>query len=342
MNVGSQAREWTLLALTSIWTGDAAGQSGHLITTGLLGSIRWWFEVVVRGLDGRACDPSDTQGRCPDKKGRHCVVCELFGCTEWARKFRFQVLDAAGKPQSAQIQKDGTFRLRFVPLRAIRLEEWALIDLTLRLIADYGALGGKTVYKPTDEKSREGEQHHQDFGLVTIEQSPQTACVARSRLSEYAAGGEWAKTNHDTPWAWASLANFWYVGKPYLTRQDANRSSFNKVLGRDERKTCSDCEQDHHPPQKCPMTKKHPRRFSDRSPSDAVDRWLAGGRSESKKVLSFKNPSRTFGFVKPDALDFEGMRQRLRKAWPTLQDKDFIEGPSILSRLLGTELGGAP
>jgi CRISPR-associated protein Cmr1 len=333
-------RTWELKALTPIWTGDANGQSSRFIPSGLLGSLRWWFEVLVRGLGGAACDPSDTQGRCPDKKGRHCVVCELFGCTGWARKFRLQVLGEAGKPQSAAIQKDDTFTLRFVPFRAIRPEEWRLIDLTLRLIAEYAALGGKTVYKPTDEKNRESEQHHQDYGLVRIENSPDLTGIARARLSEYVAGGEWSKAKLDSPWA--SLANFWCVERRYLTRLDANRSTFNKVLGRDERKTCSDCGQVHHPRQKCPTTKGHPKRFSDRSPSDAADRWLAGGRSESKRVLSFKNPSRTFGFVKPGTVDFAGMRQRLRKAWPNLQDKDFIEGPSILNRLLDTEPGGAP
>lgn len=99
-------RVYTIKALTDIWTGDADGKGERLITTGLLGSIRWWFEVLVRGLGGSACDPSledrknyPRSSRCPaqvnerTKDGHHCVVCELFGCTGWARKFRFQVLE---------------------------------------------------------------------------------------------------------------------------------------------------------------------------------------------------------------------------------------------------------
>ncbi|MEW6380404.1 MAG: type III-B CRISPR module RAMP protein Cmr1 [bacterium] len=67
---------YRLRALTDLWTGDLNGKSDRLITTGLLGSIRWWLEVLVRGLNGNACDPTDT--KCEDRN--HCVVCELFGC----------------------------------------------------------------------------------------------------------------------------------------------------------------------------------------------------------------------------------------------------------------------
>lgn len=46
-------------------------------------------------------------------------------------------------PAAPRLASDEAFKLRLVPLRAIRPEEWALIDLTLRLIAEYGALGGE-------------------------------------------------------------------------------------------------------------------------------------------------------------------------------------------------------
>lgn len=155
------ARIWQLQALTDIWTGDVYGKKDRLISTGLLGSIRWWFEVVVRGLGGKACDPSHHRGNkpgpCPNTQkkvrdpGHHCVVCELFGCTGWARKFRFDVLDADGHAQQDQIKQGTIFQLAFTPLRPVRREEWTLLDATLRLIADYAAIGGKTVYKPSDE-----------------------------------------------------------------------------------------------------------------------------------------------------------------------------------------------
>ncbi|MCS7026753.1 MAG: type III-B CRISPR module RAMP protein Cmr1, partial [Bryobacteraceae bacterium] len=168
----SSALEWEFQAKSDLWTGDCDRKGERTIPAGLLGSLRWWFEVLVRGLGGSACDPSDSHGRCPDKSGKHCVVCELFGCTGWARKFRFDVLDESGKIKRDQIKKNGIFRFRFTPLRPMRDEEWALLDLTLRLIADYGAIGGKTVLKPSDEKDREKELHHQDYGLIAIAKSP--------------------------------------------------------------------------------------------------------------------------------------------------------------------------
>ena len=71
---------FTFTAETDLWTGDADRKPDCLKHTGLLGSIRWWFEVVVRGLGGDACDSSDSsETKCKDKN--HCVVCELFGCT---------------------------------------------------------------------------------------------------------------------------------------------------------------------------------------------------------------------------------------------------------------------
>jgi hypothetical protein len=59
------SHQYELKALTPIWTGDANRQGDRLITTGLLGSIRWWFEVLVLGLGGSACDPTRDSNRCP-------------------------------------------------------------------------------------------------------------------------------------------------------------------------------------------------------------------------------------------------------------------------------------
>ena len=173
MSLGD-ARVWRFKALTDMWTGSVyfvveedrkgkkrvKGKVNHnrLITTGLLGSIRWWFEVVVRGLGGHACDPTNT--KCEGRD--HCVVCELFGCTGWARKFRFDVLDVTGNVKKEQIKKGDAFRLRFTPLRPVSDEEWTLLDMTLRLIADYGAMGGKTVFKPSDEDKLSDEERRKN------------------------------------------------------------------------------------------------------------------------------------------------------------------------------------
>ncbi len=82
-----------LVPLTPIWTGDAHGISSSLRITGLLGSLRWWFEGIARALDRDACDP--TEDPCeydpdPKKSPFHdlCPACWLFGTTGWARRFR--------------------------------------------------------------------------------------------------------------------------------------------------------------------------------------------------------------------------------------------------------------
>ncbi len=315
-------RVYTFKALTHLWTGGAEREGGRLIPTGLLGSIRWWFEVVVRGLGGSACDPS--QHQCPDHRkkpreaGHHCVVCEFFGCTGWGRKFRFDVVDETNQIKATQIKNDNAFKLRFTPLRPIRSEEWALLDLTLRLIAEYGAIGGKTVYKPSDESDRANKPHHQDYGLICLT-APSNLGITRDQLGTYVGDLCWRKVN-DNDFAWASLANFWCVRRRYLARQNGNESTFNRVLGRKE-------------------PKNQGQQLRDKA--ECVDKWLSGKPQESKKVFSFKNPPRTFGFVKHGLIDFAAMRERLKQnAWSALKDNEFIEGQALLDRLLG-DGGGA-
>lgn len=349
MTMADGGRNYQLKALTDLWTGSVTleeknGQikettgPDRLITTGLLGSIRWWFEVLVRGLGGSACDPTDTE--CEDRN--HCVVCELFGCTGWARKFRFEILDEKGDVKADQIKQNKTFSLRFTPLRPICNKEWALLDATLRLIADYGAIGGKTVFKPTDESSRADERHHQDYGIVKIlKVDPSITKLNVTEVTKYVYEYEERRRKPKSKVdvgdsSWSSLKYFWFVGGKTLSRENVNTSSFNKVLGRKDSKTCRDCRQVHNPPDKCPKTKRHPRRESEQlvDHRDKVSQWLAGSQQESKKVFSFKNPARTFGFVKPGLIDFPTMKDRLRKIWPDLQDSEFLEGSAILNILL--------
>lgn len=104
-------KEWRLKALTDLWTGDAEGRAQRTIPTGLPGSIRWWFEVLVRSLDGSACDLSSDANRCPDRKGKRCVVCELFGYTAWGRTFWFEVQDGSGAVMKARLKRNTAFSL---------------------------------------------------------------------------------------------------------------------------------------------------------------------------------------------------------------------------------------
>lgn len=329
-------KEWRFAALTDIWTGNVNQQNDRLITTGLLGSIRWWFEVVVRGLSGSACDPTgSSKVRCPDdgkkptESGHHCVVCELFGCTGWARKFRFEVVDEASQPITNAIQKGQQFILRFIPLRSIRGEEWALLDITLRLIAEYGAIGGKTVLKPSEAVSK---RHHQDYGIIKLEKSPfsppKFANSKKETLAQYVRGegpwqARWRRVDHND-FAWASLEHFWCVKGKYLSRKNAEESTFNRVIGRPEPK----------------------------NQSNQNDSWLAGYRpsrtqnreAESKKVFSFKAPEearRTFGYIKPKEIGFDEIKKRLQNVWGSdFKDEDFLTGEQVIEKLLDDLSGG--
>ena len=181
-------REWSLVARTPIWTGSVRiendrerMQNTRLVTTGLLGSIRWWFEVLARGLDGAACDPS---GTCAPSNTK---------CSDSSRLL--------GHPTTT----------------------------------DFG-------------------------GLLSI--------------------GNHARTGgahfHKRTLAWASLKCFSCVNGRYLARQNANGSTFNQVIGRQQQNG----------------------RRQPLQTNGGANCWLAEQHGERKKVLSFKVPSRTFGCVK--------------------------------------------
>ncbi len=320
MILGKGEHTYQFKALTDLWIGSVTFEEkddqikekigpNRLITTGLLGSIRWWFEVLVRGLGGSACDPTDT--KCEDRN--HCVACEIFGCTGWARKFRFEVLGEDGKIKTDQIKQNQIFSLRFTPLRPICDEEWNLLDATLRLIAEYGAIGGKTVFKPTDQSGRASKPHHKDYGLVQMTTPQQLDGLSRGVLETYLS--KWRNIDRGD-FAWASLQRFWCVNGRYLGRQ-GNESTFNQVLGRR-------------------VAKNQGQRLV--NPNDEISKWLAGSQQESKKVFSFKHPARTFGFVNPRLIDFDfdAMKQRLQGVWGK-DGWEFLAGEEIIDQLLPKE-----
>ncbi|BCP67178.1 hypothetical protein TthHB5018_b21120 (plasmid) [Thermus thermophilus] len=246
------------------------------------------------------------------------------------------VLDDKGRVIQNQIQADQTFILRFIPLRPIAPEEWCLLDATLRLIADYGAIGGKTVFKPSDEPTnRQNAFHHRDFGLVQYVQGPDGwRCDKKLEdIRAYVTNSHWRKVPHSYQdnqrkthdFSWASLQNFWCVKGRYLARQDANTSSFNFVIDRPEPK---------------------------KNQSSQGDSWLAGIRPrghedkpESKKVFSFKEPKnarRTFGFVKNEQ-NFSQILNKLKTlkdggngrqpdgVWESFNpESEFLKGEQIL------------
>lgn len=92
--------EITVKILTPLWTGGVDGTADRIHETGLIGSLRWWYEAIVRGLGGKACDPAaDDKCRYDPKESRLpekqlCPACYVFGATGWRRRFRLEVVDA--------------------------------------------------------------------------------------------------------------------------------------------------------------------------------------------------------------------------------------------------------
>lgn len=85
--------EIKLKTLTPLWTGDVNRECSKIKETGIIGSLRWWYEALVRGMGGFACDPTDDKDRCPNNEEKRCDACELFGCTGWRRRFNLRIKD---------------------------------------------------------------------------------------------------------------------------------------------------------------------------------------------------------------------------------------------------------
>jgi len=97
----------SLSTLTPLWTGDVDRDSPTLRETSLIGSLRWWYEGLYRGLgnddvcelvEGKGCQFDAEAYRRTKDQGIEaaieaglqdvCPACRLFGCTGWARRFR--------------------------------------------------------------------------------------------------------------------------------------------------------------------------------------------------------------------------------------------------------------
>ena len=116
--------------LTPLWTGGVDGTMDRIHETGIIGSLRWWYEAIVRGLGGYACDPSEhtcelsgPRLRAYENARREgkdwwtaldevgiCDACKVFGTTGWRRRFRVEIEE--DKPQLAWQPKDNSLNIR--------------------------------------------------------------------------------------------------------------------------------------------------------------------------------------------------------------------------------------
>lgn len=160
-----------LKALTSIWTGDIDGRSYNLRETSIIGSIRWWYESLVRGLGGFACDPTSNDscifdenayaetGNVEDGLRDVCPVCHLFGCTGYSSKFRLMIADRNDDFENIRPRGGDELHFHLIFSRPIADEERWLLAKTFDLISNYGSIGGQTTKKPPKMP---------DYGLINV------------------------------------------------------------------------------------------------------------------------------------------------------------------------------
>ena len=108
-----------LRTLTPVWTGGAeAGKVDRLHETGIIGSLRWWMEAMVRGVGGEVSDPTgDKRSLLELKKygdggpkdaarlreAGLCDVSQVFGATGWRRRFRLDIQDQTAPAESVAL-----------------------------------------------------------------------------------------------------------------------------------------------------------------------------------------------------------------------------------------------
>ena len=323
--------EFGLKALTDIWTGGVKGETDKLHLTGIKGSFRWWYEVLIRGLGYYACDPTadDACNLDPKKlvtnlpmphqdqvKGLICPACYFFGCTGWSGKFNLRVKEYREKNDNIKIKTEGIkegdcFTIEFIQRKKLDLEEIMLVTITWKLIVDYGAFAGKTTFKPSEIKTKNGKFHHKDYGLMTRAKNSNipTEKIDRDGICNYLKSFTNNSRKNDS--AWPNLQNFWFIKDSYF-----DRSEINSIVERDDNGKYKS------------------------NPSELA-KFLGGDISVSKKIFSFhgmreKNgtliqtfPPRSFGYVEKNKLD--EVVNLIRIKIPRI--KEIKRGEEVLSEL---------
>jgi CRISPR-associated protein Cmr1 len=162
--------------LTPLWTGGSDGKMDRIHETGIIGSIRWWYEVIIRGLGYHVCDPtSDNHCKLSGKEvndneriSKLCPACYLFGTTGWKRMFNLHLTVDGKQPVKGNepfsqattnnINKNwlkrvfeknlddrnffGSLELRVLP-RCDRHQIEEQLKAVLSIMSNFGSLGAK-------------------------------------------------------------------------------------------------------------------------------------------------------------------------------------------------------
>ncbi|HHU83333.1 MAG TPA: type III-B CRISPR module RAMP protein Cmr1 [Firmicutes bacterium] len=85
--------EFKVKTLTPLWTGSVvSSHMDRIHETNIVGSLRWWYEAILRGLGVNVCNPTsgNPKERCSRENGL-CEACIFFGATGWQRQFRIRL-----------------------------------------------------------------------------------------------------------------------------------------------------------------------------------------------------------------------------------------------------------
>lgn len=157
--------------LTPLWCGGADSHGlDRLHETGLIGSLRWWYEVILRGLGADICNPTSdsTKEHCPRDTGAYCDACRLFGAQGRASRFRLSLtggtklcVDGNIPFPSGRLHRDDrvggwylngdsvvsrgrSFPLQLRVLSLVHNNELEVLRVPLALVNHQAALGAKT------------------------------------------------------------------------------------------------------------------------------------------------------------------------------------------------------
>ena len=317
--------EVKIKTLTPIWTGDVDRKCSKIRETGIIGSLRWWYEALVRGLGGYACDPTSDDiryKRCEldqkkflraIKEGKSiqealdeqiCPACQLFGCTGWSRRFRLEVSGIhendieKGKGSTAGLKPNKAIYFKFIFLSDLSSEQKWLFKKTLWVIESYGAIGGRTTWKPDGEWGT-------DYGLIKVENYGELkqwdASSNKTEVKSWLEENRRKLRKRNDP-NWFNFKFYWIVKDECL-----NRDQMNRIVKRNP---------------------SNPKRYL----IDATDfdRWLGGRIGESKKIFSFRNPKRVFGYVRSSE-ELEEIKKRIENELGA--PLNFRTGEEILEEL---------
>lgn len=89
--------EIKIKTLTPIWTGGVeTGKMDRIHETGILGSLRWWYEAIMGRKDYQSTDSCIYD---PEKENNGiCDTCRIFGTTGWKRQFYLKIKENLIQP----------------------------------------------------------------------------------------------------------------------------------------------------------------------------------------------------------------------------------------------------